>query len=54
VNCCSGGGGRLYKKVLKVHEKSVGHRRMLANIPDDPMTKEDDVFQDTFDDPIHE
>jgi hypothetical protein len=54
VNCRSGGGGRLYKKVLKVHEKSADHRRMSANIPDDPMSKEDDVFQDTFDDPIHE
>jgi hypothetical protein len=27
---------------------------MLANIPDDPNTKEDDIFQDTFDDPSHE
>jgi hypothetical protein len=54
VNCCSGGGGRLYKKVLKVHEKSAGHRRMLDNIPDDPTTKEDEVFQYIFDDLIHE
>jgi hypothetical protein len=28
-----------------VHEKSAGHRRMLANTPDDPMSKEDDVFK---------
>jgi hypothetical protein len=27
---------------------------MLANIPYDPTTKEDDIFQDTFDHPMHE
>jgi hypothetical protein len=54
VNYRSGGGGRLSKKVLKIHEKSAGHRRMSAIIHDDPMSKEDDVFQDTFDHPYHE
>jgi hypothetical protein len=54
VNCRSVGGGRLSKKVLKIHEKSADHRIMVASIPEDPMSKEDDVFQDTFDDPTHE
>jgi hypothetical protein len=54
VNCRSDGGGRLSKTVMKGHEKSSGHKRMLVNIPEDPMSKEDDVFPDTFDDPTHE
>jgi hypothetical protein len=49
VNCRSGGGGRLSKKYLKVHEKSAAHRTISANIPDDSRSKEDDVFQATYD-----
>jgi hypothetical protein len=46
-------GRKTFQKVLKVHEKSADHRRMSGHIPDDSMSNEDDICQDTYDDPTH-
>jgi hypothetical protein len=48
VNCPSGRVGRPTKHILKVHEKSAGHRKNYTPIPDDPAIKQDEMIQMTF------